>query len=107
MAKILRIAKGEENEYIYESKKNIKAHRTIDDEDIEIIRQCMELGLIKTLSKIPSSDQRAKSIKIINDSLNKRLNEQKRVQAIQNAKIAPKEDIPKVKEAKSDKGSVR
>lgn len=107
MAKILRIAKGEENEYIYESKKNIKTHGTIDDEDIEIIRMCMDLGLFETLSKIPSSDQRAKSIKIINDSLNKRLNEQKRVQAIQNAKIAPKEDIPKVKEAKSDKGSVR
>ena len=103
MAKILRIAKGEENEYIYESKKNIKAHRTIDDEDIEIIRQCMELGLIETLSKIPS-EQRRESIKIINKSLNERLNKQKRLQVIQNAKVAKKEDIPEVKKAKIDKG---
>ena len=103
MAKILRIAKGEENEYIYESKKNIKTHGTIDDEDIEIIRMCMDLGLFKTLRNIPS-DERAKSIKIINDSLNKRLNKQKRLQAIQNAKVAKKEDIPEVKKAKIDKG---
>ena len=103
MAKILRIAKGEENEYIYESKKNIKTHRTIDDEDIEIIRMCMDLGLFKTLRNIPS-DERAKGIEIINGSLNKRLNKQKRLQAIQNAKVAKKEDIPEVKKAKIDKG---
>ena len=103
MAKILRIAKGEENEYIYESKKNIKTHGTIDDEDIEIIRMCMDLGLFKTLRNIPS-DERAKGIEIINESLNKRLNKQKRLQAIQNAKVAKKEDIPEVKKAKIDKG---
>ncbi len=103
MAKILRIAKGEENEYIYESKKNIKTHGTIDDEDIEIIRMCMDLGLFKTLRNIPS-DERAKGIEIINGSLNKRLNKQKRLQAIQNAKVAKKEDIPEVKKAKIDKG---
>lgn len=103
MAKILRIAKGEENEYIYESKKNIKTHGTIDDEDIEIIRMCMDLGLFETLRNIPS-DERAKGIEIINGSLNKRLNKQKRLQAIQNAKVAKKEDIPEVKKAKIDKG---
>ena len=64
---------------------------------------CMDLGLFKTLRNIPS-DERAKSIKIINDSLNKRLNKQKRLQAIQNAKVAKKEDIPEVKKAKIDKG---
>ncbi len=99
MTKTLRIAKGEESESIYESKGK-KKDNIIEgkDIDIDIIQECINSGLVKTLGEM-SEQERKKSLIAINNSLEKRLQKEKHIQMIKNTKIAPKEEIPKVKKA--------
>ena len=99
MTKTLRIAKGEESESIYESKRK-KKDNIIEgkDIDIDIIQECINSGLVKTLGEM-SEQERKKSLIAINNSLEKRLQKEKHIQMIKNTKIAPKEEIPKVKKA--------
>lgn len=100
--KCLRIAKGEESESIYEpvqqdDKDNLE---TVSNKEMEVIEQCINSGLIETLSKM-SEQERKDSLYVINQSLKKRVNKDKEpnVQTIKKDKVIPKELTPKVKKA--------
>ena len=98
--KCLRIAKGEESESIYESKKENKKNSLAEfsQEKIEIIEECINSGLINTLSQM-NEQERKKSLVAINSSLEKRIQKEKHIQMLKDAKVAPQKDIPKVKKA--------
>lgn len=98
ISKILRIAKGEESESIYEPKRKSKTNSMIQEEDIDILQECIDAGLIQTLKKM-SKQERKKSLLAINGTLEKRLQKEKRIQLIKNAEVVPREETPKVKKA--------
>ena len=98
MGKILRIAKGEENESIYEPKRKKQNNSIINEEeiDVDIIRECIDSGLIKILGEM-SEQERKISLTAMTNSLEKRVRKEKNVQMLKNAKVAPREEVPKVK----------
>lgn len=100
MGKILRIAKGEENESIYEPKRKKQNNSIINEEeiDVDIIRECIDSGLIKILGEM-SEQERKISLTAMTNSLEKRVRKEKNVQMLKNAKVAPREEVPKVKKA--------
>ena len=100
MGKILRIAKGEENESIYEHKRKKQNNSIINEEeiDVDIIRECIDSGLIKILGEM-SEQERKISLTAMTNSLEKRVRKEKNVQMLKNAKVAPREEVPKVKKA--------
>ena len=100
MGKILRIAKGEENESIYEPKRKKQNNSIINEEeiDVDIIQECIDSRLIKILGEM-GEQERKKSLVAITNSLEKRVQKEKRMQMLKNAKVAPKEETPKVKRA--------
>ena len=100
MGKILRIARGEENESIYEPKRRKQNNNAIKGEeiDVDIIQKCIDSGLIKILGEM-GEQEREKSLVAITNSLGKRVQKEKRMQMIRNAKVAPREETPKVKRA--------
>lgn len=104
IVKILRIAKGEERETVYEPKRKNQNNEFIREEDVDIIRECIESGLIKILGEM-GEQERKKGLVAITNSLGKRLQKEKRVQMLKNAKVAPREEVPKVKKAEF-KGNV-
>ena len=98
ITKILRIARGEESESIYEPKERNKTDSMVREEDIDILQECIDSGLIQTLKKM-SKQERKKSLLAINGTLEKRLQKEKRIQLIKNAEVVPREETPKVKKA--------
>lgn len=100
MGKILRIAKGEENESIYEPKRKKQNNSIINGEeiDVDIIQECIDSGLIKILGEM-SEQERKISLTAMTNSLEKRVRKEKNVQMLKNAKVAPREEVPKVKKA--------
>ena len=100
MGKILRIAKGEENESIYEPKRKKQNNSIINEEeiDVDIIRECIDSGLIKILGEM-SEQERKISLTAMTNSLEKRVRKEKNVQMLKKAKVAPREEVPKVKKA--------
>lgn len=100
MARVLRIAKGEESESIYNKSKRKQNDNIIEgkDIDIDIIQECINSGLIKTLGKM-SEQERKKSLVAINNSLEKRIEKEEYMQMIKNGKVVSREEVPKVKKA--------
>ena len=98
LERCLKIARGEEEELIYEPKKEVIEESTKDGINIEVLEECINSGLIDLLGKMKEKD-RKESLKVITNSLEKRVQKEKRMQMIKNAKVAPKEETPKVKRA--------
>ena len=98
LERCLKIARGEEEELIYEPKKEVIEESTKDGINIEVLEECIDSGLIDLLGKMKEKD-RKESLKVITNSLEKRVQKEKRMQMIKNAKVAPKEETPKVKRA--------
>ena len=100
MGKILRIAKGEENESIYEPKRKKQNNSIINGEeiDVDIIQECIDSGLIKILGEMGEQERKI-SLTAMTNSLEKRVRKEKNVQMLKNAKVAPREEVPKVKKA--------
>ena len=96
LERCLKIARGEEEELIYEPKKEVIEESTKDGINIEVLEECIDSGLIDLLGKMKEKD-RKESLKVITNSLEKRVQKEKRMQMIKNAKVAPKEETPKVK----------
>ena len=83
---------------VYEPKKEIVEESAKDGINIEVLEECINSGLIDLLGKMKEKD-RKESLKVITNSLEKRVQKEKRMQMIKNAKVAPKEETPKVKRA--------
>ena len=98
LERCLKIARGEEEELVYEPKKEIVEESAKDGINIEVLEECINSGLIDLLGKMKEKD-RKESLKVITNSLEKRVQKEKRMQMIKNAKVAPKEETPKVKRA--------
>ena len=75
-----------------------KTDSMVREEDIDILQECIDSGLIQTLKKM-SKQERKKSLLAINGTLEKRLQKEKRIQLIKNAEVVPREETPKVKKA--------
>ena len=98
LERCLKIARGEEEELIYEPKKEVIEESTKDGINIEVLEECIDSGLIDLLGKM-GEKERKESLKAITNSLEKRVQKEKRIQMIKNAKVAPREEAPKVKKA--------
>ena len=98
LERCLKIARGEEEELVYEPKKEIIEESAKDGINIEVLEECINSGLIDLLGKMKEKD-RKESLKVITNSLEKRMQKEKHMQMIKNAKVAPKEETPKVKRA--------
>ena len=98
LERCLKIARGEEEELIYEPKKEVIEESTKDGINIEVLEECIDSGLIDLLGKM-GEKERKESLKAITNSLEKRVQKEKRIQMIKNAKVAPREEAPKVKRA--------
>ncbi len=98
LERCLKIARGEEEELIYEPKKEVIEESTEDGINIEVLEECIDSGLIDLLGKM-GEKERKESLKAITNSLEKRVQKEKRIQMIKNAKVAPREEAPKVKKA--------
>ena len=98
LERCLKIARGEEEELVYEPKKEVIEESTKDGINIEVLEECIDSGLIDLLGKMEEK-KRKESLKAITNSLEKRVQKEKRIQMIKNAKVAPREEVPKVKKA--------
>lgn len=113
LERCLKIARGEEEEFVYkpkkESKKELLEENAEKEINIEVLEQCIDSGLIDLLEKMDEKE-REESLRVIINSLEKRLQKgnhvakdgevnSKYAETLKNIKITPKEEIPKVKRA--------
>ena len=98
LERCLKIARGEEEELVYEPKKEVIEESAKDGINIEVLEECIDSGLINLLGKMEKKERR-ESLKVITNSLEKRVQKEKRMQMLKNAKVAPKEETLKVKRA--------